>query len=202
MSATIRSRPPSGEQIELANADWQLTVAEVGGGMRLLRHRDWPVLDGYPIERMCNGGRGQPLIPWPNRIDGGRYVFDGQPQQLPLTEPLEGNAIHGLVRWSHWRATEREQARVVMEHTLDPQPGYPFALALRLEYILSKDGLRITTSLTNIGSTRIFRAATRASTSRACGSRQVNGWIRTSAESRQAAGRSKVAPSIFAGRSR
>jgi aldose 1-epimerase len=154
MSARIHSRPPSGDQIELSNADWQLTVVEVGGGMRLLRHRDWPLLDGYPIERMCNGGRGQALIPWPNRIDGGRYTFDGQTYQLSLTEPLAGNAIHGLSRWGHFSATEREQARVVMEHTLDPQPGYPFALAIRLEYVLSEDGLRIATALTNIGATR------------------------------------------------
>jgi aldose 1-epimerase len=138
----------------LAHGDWQLTVVEVGGGMRLLHHRDWPVLDGYPIERMCNGGRGQPLIPWPNRVDGGRYTFEGQAHQLPLSEPLAGNAIHGLVRWGHWRAAEREPARVIMEHTLDPQPGYPFALALRLEYLLSDDGLRVTSSLTNVGALR------------------------------------------------
>jgi galactose mutarotase-like enzyme len=157
MRAAIRSRPPSGEQTVLADGDWQLTVVEVGGGMRRLRVRDWEVLDGYPIERMCNGGRGQTLIPWPNRIDGGRYAFDGQTYQLPLTEPLiegGGNAIHGLVRWGHWRAAERERSRVVLEHTLDPQPGYPFALVLRLEYVLSEDGLRVTTSLTNVGPTR------------------------------------------------
>jgi aldose 1-epimerase len=154
MSATIRARPPSGEQIELAHGDWQLTIVEVGGGMRLLRYRDWPILDGYPLGRMCNGGRGQVLMPWPNRIDGGRYTFDGQSYQLALTEPLEGNAIHGLVRWGHWRAGERERGRVVMEHTLDPQPGYPFAVALRVEYLLSDEGLRITVSFKNVGVTR------------------------------------------------
>jgi aldose 1-epimerase len=157
MSAAMRARPPSGEQIELAHGDWQLTVVEVGGGMRLLRYRDWPILDGYPLERMCNGGRGQVLMPWPNRIDGGRYTFEGQSYQLALTEPVigcGGNAIHGLVRWGHWRAGERERERVVMEHTLDPQPGYPFAVALRIEYLLSDEGLRITTSFKNVGATR------------------------------------------------
>jgi aldose 1-epimerase len=154
MTAAIVPRHPSGAQIELESADWHLTVVEVGGGMRLLSYRDWPLLDGYPIERMCNGGRGQPLIPWPNRIDGGRYTFDGQTYQLALTEPLAANAIHGLVRWSHWRVAEREPARVVMEYTIDPQPGYPFSVALRIEYALSGDGLRVTTSLTNVGSTR------------------------------------------------
>jgi aldose 1-epimerase len=38
-----------------------------------------------------------------------------------------------------------------MEHTLHPQPGYPFALALRVDYALSPDGLSIRTVATNVG---------------------------------------------------
>ena len=52
-----------------------------------------------------------------------------------------GNAIHGLVRWASWTVAEREPQRVVLEHLLHPQPGYPFALALRIEYSLGDDGL-------------------------------------------------------------
>src|SRR5260370_40940337 len=94
MDATIPSRPPSGEQLELTHGDWQLTVVEVGGGMRLLRHRDWSVLDGYPLERMCNGGRGQGLVPWANPPARGRYTFDGEAQQLPLAQPPGGKPTH------------------------------------------------------------------------------------------------------------
>jgi aldose 1-epimerase len=148
------TRPPSGEQFELESGEWRLTVVEVGGGLRVLRRGDWHVLDGYPLDRMCSGGRGQPLLPWPNRIDGGRYTFDGQPCQLALTEPLRGNAIHGLTRWAHWRAVERSTARVVLEHALDPEPGYPFSLSLRLHYELSPQGLTVRTSVTNAGVAR------------------------------------------------
>jgi aldose 1-epimerase len=147
-------RPPSGEQFDLEQGDWRLTVVEVGGGMRALSHGDWQVLDGYPRDRMCSGGRGQALLPWPNRIDHGRYAFDGQSYQLALTEPPRGNAIHGLTRWTHWRAVERAAHRVVLEHALDPQPGYPFALALRLEYELTDSGLHVRTSATNVGLAR------------------------------------------------
>jgi aldose 1-epimerase len=56
------------------------------------------------------------------------------------------------VRWVAWSAGEREPDRVVMEHTLRPQPGYPFSLRLGLEYALSDKGLRVTTTATNIGS--------------------------------------------------
>jgi aldose 1-epimerase len=148
------NRPPSGEQFELESGAWRLTVVEVGGGMRALRHDDWDVLDGYGVDRMCNGGRGQVLLPWPNRIDGGRYTFDGQPYQVSLTEPLRGNAIHGLTRWSSWRPVERSGARVVLEHALDPSPGYPFSLSLRVHYELAAQGLTVRTSVTNVGVAR------------------------------------------------
>jgi aldose 1-epimerase len=148
------TRPPSGEQFDLESGEWRLTVVEVGGGLRVLRRGDWHVLDGYPVDRMCNGGRGQPLLPWPNRIDGGRYTFEGRPYQLALTEPLRKNAIHGLTRWSHWRPVERSAARVVLEHALDPQPGYPFSLSLRLTYELTPQGLTVRSSITNAGVAR------------------------------------------------
>ena len=147
-------RPPSGEQIEIESGDWRLTVVEVGGGMRTLRHRDWDVVSGYPVDRVCPGAHGQPLIPWPNRVDQGRYTFDGQSFQLALTEPLRGNAIHGLTRWGHWRVAARAAAEVVLAYSLDPQPGYPFSLALELRYRLSREGLAVRASVTNVGEAR------------------------------------------------
>ena len=112
------------------------------------------VLDGYAVDEPATSGRGQVLIPWPNRIRDGTYEFAGRHHQLELTEIERRNAIHGLVRHASWRATERETSRVVMEHVLDGQPGYPFTLELRIEYALSPDGLQVATTATNLGSER------------------------------------------------
>jgi aldose 1-epimerase len=90
-------------------------------------------------------------MPWPNRIEDGAYEFAGTWYHLPLSEPGARNAIHGLVRWVAWAVTERVDDRVVMEHTLQPQPGYPFRLALRIEYALSSAGLRVTSTARNDG---------------------------------------------------
>ena len=40
---------------------------------------------------------------------------------------------------------------MALVHDLHPQPGYPFALALGLEYALSDDGLAVETTATNVG---------------------------------------------------
>src|SRR4051812_20769843 len=100
---------------------------------------------------MSSSGRGQALVPWPNGIQDGRYSFDGEEHQLPLDDVEEHDAIHGLVRWGSWTPAERTENRVVMEHALHPQPGYPFSLALSIEYELSDAGLRVRTTAVNRG---------------------------------------------------
>ena len=141
----------SGEQIEIALGDQRAVVVEVGGGLRIYSVAGQDVVDGYDADEMAPAGRGQVLVPWPNRLQGGAYEFGGRRHQLPLTEPEHSNAIHGLVRWVVWTVREREPHRVVVEYVLHPQPGYPFLLALAIEYLLSNEGLRVTTTATNAG---------------------------------------------------
>lgn len=143
--------PPSGGQVDLVHGDQHVVVTEVGGGLRLYTHGGRPVLDGFGIDEMCTGGRGQALLPWPNRVDGGRYRFGGTEHQLALSEPEHGNAIHGLTRWSNWDTAASGAGRALMSHVLHPQPGYPFTLGLTIEYVLSRSGLAVTTTATNLG---------------------------------------------------
>jgi aldose 1-epimerase len=147
----MRNGLPSGEQIEIRAGDQRAVVVEVGAGLRSYSVGDREVVDGYGPDEMATAGRGQVLMPWPNRIEDGAYEFNGGRHQLPLTEPEARNAIHGLVRWVAWSAVGRDDSRVVLAHTLHPQPGYPFSLGLRVEYALSEEGLRVTSTATNVG---------------------------------------------------
>jgi aldose 1-epimerase len=142
---------PSGEQIKIVAKDQQAVVVEVGGGLRSYSAGGRELLDGYRADEMSSSGRGQVLIPWPNRLQDGSYEFGGRRYQLPLNEPERRNAIHGLVRWANWTAIEREPHRVIMQHILHPQPGYPFSLRISIEYALSDHGLQVHTKATNLG---------------------------------------------------
>jgi aldose 1-epimerase len=142
---------PSGEQIELAADGQRVVVVGVGGGLRSYSVDGRAVLDAYGENELCTSGRGQVLIPWPNRLQGGSYEFSGRRYQLSLSEPEQGNAIHGLVRWCAWSVADRERDRVAMEHVVQPQPGYPFRLELHIEYTLSGAGLAVRTTATNAG---------------------------------------------------
>jgi aldose 1-epimerase len=138
-------------EVEIAAADQRAVVVGAGGGLRAYAAGGRDLVDGFPAEGPITSGRGQVLIPWPNRLEDGAYEFDGRSHQLPLTEPERGNAIHGLVRDAAWTVGERKPHRVVMEHVLEPQPGYPFTLSLAVEYALSEAGLEVRTTATNSG---------------------------------------------------
>ena len=132
---------PSGEQIAIAVGDQRAVIVEVGGGLRSYSASGLDLVDGYGGDEMSSSGRGQVLIPWPNRLEGGSYEFDGKHHQLPLNEPERRNAIHGLVRWAAWNVAEREAHRVVMQHVLHPQPGYPFSLRTSIGCRIAVSGL-------------------------------------------------------------
>ena len=109
------------------------------------------VLDPYPVDAMCDGAHGAPLIPWPNRLEDGSYHFDGVDHQVALSEPSKHNAIHGLMRWRPWQAVEHADGRVVMAARLHPMGGYPFDLDVQIAYELGDDGLTVSTTATNRG---------------------------------------------------
>ena len=128
-----------------------MAVVSLGGGLRSYVADGRDLLDGFPPGERPTSGRGQVLAPWPNRIENGSYEFDGKRLQLPLTEPEHGNAIHGLVRRAMWNVVDLAPDRVAMDNLLEPQPGYPFTLALSIEYSLSEAGLTVTTTARNVG---------------------------------------------------
>ncbi len=144
--------PPSGKQYRISHGDQTVMLTEVGAAIRAYTVGDRPVLDGYDESERCTGARGQSLIPWPNRVKDGRYSWEQRTQQLDLTEPAKGGAIHGLARWANWELTDHSDNTATFQYTLHAQPGWPAVLQCQLEYTLDESGLTVRTTATNAGS--------------------------------------------------
>ena len=142
---------PSGEQVEISRGEQTAVAVTVGGGLRDYRAGGRPVLDGYDAGALCDGARGQLLVPWPNRLRDGAYRWEGRRLRLPLDEPALGNAIHGLARWMPWQVLDRSASSAVLGLDLPAQPGYPFQLRLSVEYRLEDRGLVVRQSALNVG---------------------------------------------------
>lgn len=145
---------PSGDQFEISGGGYRAVVTESGGALRVLERDGVALVDGFGEDQMSFGGRGQQLVPWPNRLRDGQYAFDGRDLQLPLTEPSRHNASHGLARWTAWTVEEHTERSVSLTYRLMAQTGYPWTLDLRVVYDVSADGLTVTQSATNTAAER------------------------------------------------
>ncbi|GAA2407245.1 aldose 1-epimerase family protein [Actinomadura vinacea] len=144
--------PITGVQYEIAAGPYRAVVTEAGGGLRELTHQGRPLVLSHGADEAVPVALGQLLVPWPNRIDGGRYAYDGRVHQLDLSEPKNGCAIHGLVRHAPWTVTAHGADRVLLAHELMGHPGYPYRLSLEIAYALdAEQGLTAVLTARNIG---------------------------------------------------
>ncbi|MDQ1697570.1 MAG: aldose 1-epimerase [Frankiaceae bacterium] len=148
---TFTPVPPSGDQHEISLGEQRAVVASVGGGLRTYDVGGAAVLDGYAVDAMADGARAQTLVPWPNRVKDGAWTWQGEAMQLAITEPEQHNAIHGLVRWLPWRVVEQTATALSLDCISYPQPGYPWPLQVRNDYVLDEGGLTTGTTITNLG---------------------------------------------------
>jgi aldose 1-epimerase len=142
----------SGRQFRIRAGKHEATIVDVGAGLRSYRVDGVDVTCKYPKDAMAPKCCGTTLVPWPNRIRGGRYSFGGASYQLGLTEPATGNAIHGLGRWARWTAVRHHADRVTLRLDVVPQNGYPFEICAAITYRLhARDGLKVTFKARNRG---------------------------------------------------
>jgi aldose 1-epimerase len=144
-------REPAGHTLVLDHGPYRAEVVTVGAGLRTFTYGGRDLVAGYRPGEICPDYRGWVLQPWPNRVGHGRYDFGGATHQLPLTEPENGNALHGLAGWADWRVVHHDDTSATLRHELVPQAGYPFALDLEAAYRLDGHGLHVAIAATNVG---------------------------------------------------
>jgi Galactose mutarotase and related enzymes len=148
-------RAPTGEQFELSRqtpaGTARAVVTEVAASLRVYSVGGIDLTEPYPESTTPPSGVGIVLVPWPNRVQDGRWSLNGQEQQLSLTEPDRENAIHGLLRYAPYTVAERGTGAITLAATVFPQMGYPFLLDTSVRYELVDDGLVVTHTLANAG---------------------------------------------------
>ncbi|MET4638358.1 aldose 1-epimerase family protein [Mycetocola sp. 2940] len=141
--------PASGEQHWIRFGAYEACVASVGATLRSLTEQGRDLIVPFDADEIRPGMRGAVLAPWPNRVADGRYVFDGVAHQLPINEPERANAAHGLVAWLSFDLVDRTVSALKLETTIQPQPGYPWRVRVRVEFELGSWGLRQRIRATN-----------------------------------------------------
>jgi len=145
-SSTTSSHPLTGREVVLRHGAYAASVVTLGGSLRSLEHDGRPLVVPFAVDAMRPVFRGALLAPWPNRVVDGRYTFDNEEQQLALTEPDRGHALHGLLGWADWQVVAIAEDAVTLTAELAPSSGYPHRLVVEAVYALADDGLTTTVS--------------------------------------------------------
>lgn len=144
---------PTGSQFELevsrSGHNARAVITQLASSLRVLEFDGVPVVDSYHEDSSAPMASGIVLAPWPNRVASGRWNLNGEPQQLDITEPSLGNAIHGLLRFSPYRLISRTASSILLRAEIFAQHGYPFNLVNEVTYQLDTSALRVTHNVRN-----------------------------------------------------
>ncbi|MEM6685521.1 MAG: aldose 1-epimerase, partial [Bacteroidota bacterium] len=96
------------------------------------------------------------MFPFVNRVQDGKYTFEGKTYQLPINEPAKNNAIHGLLYTQKFELYDTqvstEHARVTLQYIYDGNTqGFPFPFHFFVTYTLTETTLKVTMKVVNTG---------------------------------------------------
>ena len=143
----------AGRSITVASGDYSASITTVGASLRALQHRGRDLVVPFAPDRLRPVYRGAILAPWPNRVVDGRYTYGGHEQQLALSEPDRGHALHGLVVWTDFAVVSVSDDTVELTTSIVAQTGYPHPVRVDVRYELTAAGLVTTVTGTNLGTT-------------------------------------------------
>lgn len=152
--------PVSGTQHVLEVGDQRAVIASVGASLRSYRVAERDLVIPFGADELRPNFRGATVAPWPNRVVDGRYGFEGERYQLPLTEVDRGHALHGFTPWLDFvrvpaggtavSTTEAGAAEVVLRAVIEPQAGYPWRVEIETVYALAENGLTQSVTARNL----------------------------------------------------
>ncbi|MEB5923224.1 aldose-1-epimerase [Franconibacter daqui] len=142
----------SGKTLVLNAGRYQAKIVTVGAGLAELTYLGRHLVVPHKPEEMPPAHMGKVLLPWPNRIAGGRYHYAGKTFTPAINDSESGSAIHGLLAWQNWQVAHQSAAEVTLTAFLPPTYGYPFMLACEVTWRLDAHaGLSACIATQNLG---------------------------------------------------
>lgn len=151
----MRSHTGVGERFWLRNGEAHAELGTVAAVLCAVRIGDVDLTEPLPFDAapppFCSGIA---LAPWPNRVRAGRWEYEGVPQQLDITEPKRGGALHGLLEFTEYEVRERSDSAATLGAVIHPQHGWPFLLDTWVRFELQPDGITVTHGVRNLSGVR------------------------------------------------
>ena len=95
---------------------------------------------------------GMPILFPVNRIEGGRFEFEGREYSFPINEPATGCHLHGELHQTSYELVEKTENRLVCSYKANadsPYLDFPHPFEIVIQYELKEDGLYHTVEVIN-----------------------------------------------------
>jgi aldose 1-epimerase len=148
-SDTRISTPRTGQQYSIRYGDYSAVVTELGATLRRLDFQGKHIVVPFEDDEIAPCCNGYVLVPYPNRLEDGEYVFEGKRHQLPIDERSRQTALHGDGYRHMWTLVCLTESRVTLSWRTSGIIGYPFDVIVTITYALDEHGLQMTTSAFN-----------------------------------------------------
>ena len=144
----------TGQQFELHHTsallgDLRATVAQVGASLRQMSVGSIEIVQGFAADQPAPYCAGAVMSPWPNRIDGGKWVHEGQELQFDINIVSQQNSNHGLLLEYPYELVSRTPSSVTLAAKIFERRAYPFLVETTVTYALGENGLTVTHTAIN-----------------------------------------------------
>ena len=95
---------------------------------------------------------GMPILFPVNRIEGGKFEFEGREYIFPINEPRTGCHLHGELHRMAFEVAEQSDSKIVCRYKANSGEylGFPHAFEITQEYELKGDGFYHTVTVSNL----------------------------------------------------
>jgi aldose 1-epimerase len=103
---------------------------------------------GFPEQGKVTHSGIPVLFPWPNRIAGAHFDWEGTTYHVPVTEPATGAGLHGFACHAKWQVLQADTDQVTGEFLLsrdapEHAADWPADAGIRVTYVLAERSLTV-----------------------------------------------------------
>lgn len=125
-------------------------ISRVGAALRYLAIDGVELVESGDVDSLSPFCEGVIMSPWPNRIDGGKWTYQGRTLELPINLHDQQNSNHGLLMDHHYQVLAQTESSVTLGALIHARLGYPFNVQTSVTYELVEGGLRISHTAENL----------------------------------------------------
>lgn len=140
--------------VSLRSGNYHAVLTSGGAGLASFTLCGIDLVMPHDPHTLPKGYSGQTLLPWPNRLRDGQYMWDGQLREFPCNDEATHTALHGLVAESDWDILDVQDDSARFGISVTASAAFPWSFESQVHYVLdSTRGLSVTITTRNLSDT-------------------------------------------------